>query len=128
MQEAMATRVQLACRDAETVVLRLRVLRAKLLCDTYSEECVAALQQARAALTTRLGDTAAQLRKVWLCGTSQWLQVSSQARAKVQAYNEAGPALAGLAGRYKTLCREVAHVQYSLDEVLGGLHAELRAE
>lgn len=94
------------------MVLRLRVLRAKVLSDTYSEECIAALQQARAALATQLSDTATQLRK---------------ARAKLHAYHEAGPPLSALAARYAALCREVEHAHYSLDEVLGGLNADLGA-
>lgn len=128
-QQALATCVQLACREAETVVLRLRVLRAKLLADTYSDECLVSLQHAREALTSRLGDTAATLRKV--CLNTQEIpytqQSLRQARAKLRAYEDAGPALAALATQYRALCQEVQHAQYSLEEVLGGLHAELKA-
>lgn len=122
--------MQLKCREAETVILRLRVLRAKLLEDTYSEECLTALQHARDALTKCMHTEATQLRQVRVFLTTDcWssMLTTVQARTKLRAYQEAGPALAGLATRYRALCQEVQHAQYSLVEVLGSLHAELKS-
>ncbi len=63
-QDMLALQVHTVCSASQALVLRLQVLHAKLLADTYADDVLVALQTARDELTMLLTNVEEKLRKV----------------------------------------------------------------